>query len=60
VGRPSIAPEKLLRAQTAADAVLDPQRAFAEGRDGFQPRRVQKKKDEPIVSSSERLLKNYS
>src|SRR5437588_5424449 len=37
VGRPSIAPEKLLRAQSAADAVLDPQRTIADGRDGLQP-----------------------
>ena len=36
VGRPSIAPEKLLRGSVAADAVFDPQRAFADGRDGLQ------------------------
>ena len=36
VGRASIPPEKLLRAQ-CADAVLDPQRAFVDGRNGLQP-----------------------
>src|ERR1017187_9006268 len=35
-GRPSIAPEKLLRVTVVADAVLDSQRAAADGRDRLQ------------------------
>src|SRR3989454_12126738 len=37
VGRPSIAPEKLLRAQLLQMLYCDPQRTLADGRDGLQP-----------------------
>src|SRR5882724_12926852 len=47
MGRPSIAPEKAVASPVAADAVLDPQRAFADGRDGLQP-------SVPVVRGAER------
>ena len=37
VGRPSIPPEKLLRAQLLQMLYCDPQRTIADGRDGLQP-----------------------
>jgi hypothetical protein len=37
VGRPSIAPEKLLRAQLLQMLYCDPQQALVDGRDGLQP-----------------------
>lgn len=36
VGRPSVRPEKALAGAVAASAVLDPRRAFADGRGGLQ------------------------
>jgi len=47
VGRPSIAPEKLLRAQLLQMLYCDPQRTLADRRDGWQPA-------VPLVGGTER------